>query len=340
MRFVVPGVAIGPSNPVLQIVTSSAGFLVDAVDIRWSVTQAEDGDEVVPETALDLVGNRLGVGRYAIDWAVPGTLAPGGLVLSVVAETASETRSWTVPFEAALPAPAFGTYYVGLAQLRDEGLDSTIPDGRALARIRAQSSLVERLCRRFFEPRYMTLSLDGAAARALRGMPPIIAIESVTEVGSDAVSPTDLVIYNRHLAGMDHDPDDRIDPRIEWVNYFRPSPERLPRRSRLFVEGRQNYIVAGIFGYTEADGSFVGRTPEALQMAVGMMVSRQSQGFADFEAVSDATARGRVNEERTRDQSVSYDPRRAGGATGYLTGEEPIDALLEQFVAGAGIGAV
>ena len=92
----------------------------------------------------------------------------------------------------------------------------------------------------------------------------------------------------------------------------------------------------GVFGYTEEDGTDLGRTPLEIRRACILLVIRLLPRLGDIDAVDDARNRWRLLSERTRDQSYTLAPLRREGE---LTGDIAIDDILARYMRPAGLGA-
>ncbi len=135
--------------------------------------------------------------------------------------------------------------YITEAELTAEGITLVAGDPRGLIP-RAQAQ-VERVTGRIFEPRAMTLTVNGSGTSWLHFGNPIIAITSIAEDGT-LVDADGYIIHNRHLSGVTS-PDDRIDPTVElYADAFEPGERSV------WSEGVGNYEITGIFGYTDWDG--------------------------------------------------------------------------------------
>ena len=68
------------------------------------------------------------------------------------------------------------------------------------------------------------------------------------------------------------DPDDRKNPRLEFFHEsdllgVQPTPAAsLGLGPLVWLRGAQNVVIDGLFGYTDPDGSAVGRTPELIRL--------------------------------------------------------------------------
>lgn len=137
--------------------------------------------------------------------------------------------------------------YVTASECKAEGIDPST-DPRLNSIIAKAQKIVERVTGRYFEPRSLTIKVDGSGTPYMRFDIPIIAITSVKENGV-LVDPTTYIVYNHHLSGNVH-PDDRDDPRIERTEGLEFPLEARPN----WTVGKENYEVTGVFGYTDWDG--------------------------------------------------------------------------------------
>lgn len=238
--------------------------------------------------------------------------------------------------------------YASVADLRAEGVtDAVADDARLEALIARASSYVERITGRFFEPRELTLTIDGTGGRTLRLGHPIIRIDDVF-IEASVFSPADLAVdpsvyrvYNRHLTQGLLLPDDRDDPRLEFVHGsdlfgVRFEQPALSLSSLVWPRGEQNITVRGAFGYTDPDGSPTGRTPELIRHVTKLLVMRELPRLADLDGREDAQRRWRLTSERTRDQAYTLEALRL---TGAFTGDPEIDNVLVAFVRPPDLGA-
>jgi hypothetical protein len=110
---------------------------------------------------------------------------------------------------------------------------------------------------------------------------------------------------------------------------------RLTLRRGRFTKGAGTVTVTGIWGYTEPDGTPMGRTPLAIRRACMLLVLRALAPLAHDTSL-EARSRWRLLEERTRDQSY-----RLGPPTNVrpLTGDPEVDALLVHYLRPRPFGA-
>lgn len=292
------------------------------------------------------------IGKYAIEWTYtltnPQSLTmayfnseqpPTGVVQKVF-EVVSGVGVQTTMALGAFSSPQ--ARYSLICDARAAlGCDTSSVSDVALARvIRLASSMVERVTGRYFEPRYTSLRYGGNSSRKLLLGHPIINISSVgidtepTQSG-DLVVELDLIrIYNRHLADGLFDPDDRDNPKIEFVHSddlygIRFVPFRgISLRSLAWPIGVQNIHVRGFFGFTDADGSPWGETPELIQHVTRLICAREVHKLGTDER-EDAQWRWRTTEQKTAEATIKMvDPRKWG----EWFGDPEIDSILASFV--------
>jgi len=252
--------------------------------------------------------------------------------------------------------------YCTIQDMRDEGfLIADYPDDWVTAKIALATAYIDKITQRWFEPRDMTLRVDGIGSSTLRlAVPGIIEIDSVRTIGglgdnfdADDVDLDDIVVYNRHLTMGLLEPDDRANPRLETF----VTDDRLGRSSStafgnfyLFPKGRQNIEVGGTFGYTElAAGATPGETTEGSQVpdsqgitppliceACKRLVARDLEQLAESEERSDVRNEFRVTAHKTRHQSIKFTSLEKLAMNGFATGDPEIDGLLALYTGGSG----
>jgi hypothetical protein len=365
-----PQPAFYPRLPT-TFVADSEGFLVDPVSLEVEVRD-DAGTVIVTRTALDLTeyptGDRLGLGYFrALDYdpqdeAVAPDPGPGRRTLTwwCVLEAGGPELTWTTTTERlATEKPDLGVPpYLLVADLRDEGFTTTmLTDARAHVLIARATLYIERFTGRRFIPEPRTIRLNGRGGAILQLGEPVIAldpdnvrvsIEPYPSASSLLNFSRDTVrVYARHLTQRLRHPDDRENPKLEL---YYPNDAYAARGStweRLtWPRGQQNVFLTGVFGYTDADGSPMGRTPELIKLAAMLFVRRELERVGSS-ARGDSAAASRVTSERTRDQAVSYAAPGsvAGGAVGSpllgaFTGDPEIDTILASFRRQHSFGAV
>ena len=172
---------------------------------------------------------------------------------------------------------------------------------------------------------------------------PIIAIEHVgldtspDHRGDLEVEPSLYRVFNRHLRGMVTPPDDRDNPKLEFLHgddlfgagsVIGNSTYRLS--NLVWSTGVQNCDVLGVFGFTDPDGSPWGEIPGLIRHAAKMLVMREMCLFWDVDCREDWKLRWRMTSVRTRDQSLTLaNPR--SWSTG-LTGDPELDGILGRYL--------
>lgn len=348
-------------------VIDSEGYLLDPFSLAFRVTK-DDGTEVLARTSVDLVNDRLGVGYFQAGSYDPQTDAGGSassrriVTWFAVLESGLDEISWTTRTErlATFPADWGVPLYALVADLREEGFTpSLLTDARAIALLARATLYIEMFTGRRFVATPKLLRVSGTGGpRVLLGEP-IVAIEPDDGVrvlleplpAAPSVIPfsrDSLRIYNRHLTSRLTTPDDRQSPKIEV--YF-PSDQRrgggttLGPDSLIFPRGNQNVVLRGVFGYTDPDGSPMGRTPALIQLAAMLLVRRELSAIAS--SSRSVLPASRVTNERTRDQGVGFvsptsvGSGRAGSVLlGAFTGDPEVDSILASFLRPPILGAV
>ena len=360
MAAIARGQSSDGTKPVLELFTPVRGALVDAATVAFQVFDVSDDVkraspvQVFPGTAggraqvntTDLwpAGDKLGTGHVVARWT-PGADEPLGLHelrWFIAATSGGAEQVMTVAFDVLTEGAGSHRYgYTLVSDLRDEGVTVADANDTRLARlIRLASQYVDRFTGRFFEPRPMTMTLDGSGGRALLLGQPIIAVGRVTmllampaQIGELPVSPSFFRVYNRHLQGL-IDPDDREHPRLEYFHEsdlfgVQATPAAsLGLGSLVWQRGPQNVIVEGLFGYTDLDGSAVGCTPDLLRHVTKLLVMRELPAMNDVARREERQQRWRIVSERTRDQGYDLDRLRFQGT---MTGDPAVDAVLVAY---------
>ena len=369
MAAIARGQSSDGTNPVLELFTPIRGELADAAEVTFQIfdvsddgkrarpvqvfPSAPDGRAPVNSAELWPAGDKLGPGHVVARWSAPADEAIGVHEVRWFVRSAAGATEQVVTVDFDVLAADAGSYRSGYAlvsDLRAEGVSATEATDARLARlIRLASQYVERMTGRFFEPRSMTLTLDGSGGRILLLGHPIIAVRDVTlliampvNVGELPVAPSFFRVYNRHLTQGLLEPDDRENPRLEFFHesdllgvHSTPAAS-LGLGSLVWLRGVQNVVVNGVFGFTDPDGSTIGRTPDLIRHVTKLLVLREIPAMTDTAQREERQKRWRIVSERTRDQGYNLDPLRAQG--GY-TGDPEIDAILVAFQRPPSLGA-
>lgn len=283
------------------------------------------------------------IGKYAIEWQY--TLVQP--VSTVFTSTTSEpppsgtTRKF---FEVLATATTFpGPQYALVTDVRNSigCTKEKVTDLRLMRIIKLASAMIERITGRYFDMRPQVLRYGGRSARILQVGQPIIGLTSVgidtqpTQQGDLVVDLAMLRIYNRHLSQGMTLPDDRENPKLEFVHSddlygIRFVPFRgISLRSLAWPIGVQNVHVRGYFGYTDPDGSPWGETPLLIQHAISLICARELPKLGDRDDREDAQQRWRVTADQAKEIRVELaDPRRWG----EWFGDPEIDSILASFI--------
>lgn len=315
------------------------------------------GTQIYPSTPgnlapVDLTAHRIDIGQYVAVWdSAEAAIGPYTIRWFVTPAAPGATeRTFDQDFEV-VERPYRGLNYCSLASLRAEGLTQLKADDAKAQRLILQASrMIEMFTGRTFAPVSKVLRVDGTNGRGLPLNEPIVAIQGLAVSLVSQFTASDLQvledtyrIYNRHLTLGLLDPDDREDPKLEFVhdddlkgvNYVVPtSGYRLTQL--IWPKGQQNCRIVGVFGYTEPDGSWSGRTPEMIQYVTRLLVFRYLPAMGT-NARDDSVKRGRLLAEHTKDQG--YQLQRMSQFGGY-TGDPEIDAILSSFTRPPKYGAV
>ncbi len=211
--------------------------------------------------------------------------------------------------------------YATVADLRDEGItELQAPDERLLALIEEATMMIDRATGCFFEPRNMTIRINGRGTPSIKPPVPPILLDEISLNNSD-FSPnlSDIIIVGAP-----------IQPGFS-------SPMMTLIHGQIFPRGDHNIEVKGLFGYTEEDGTLTGRTPLEIRRACMLIVLRWIPRLGDSDASEDARNRWRIIEEKTRDQSYKL---ASISSAAQLTGDPDIDAILVRYSRPSGLGAV
>ena len=360
-----------PTNPVLFFASirpgpagdgsddaEGAGFLVDPTALSYRLINP-DGTELQASTAVDLVAERVGEGRHAPTFQIDDVGAGNGNPAAAAAADFRIEWTATIPINdldtvqvvrtTTFRVVAAGTIlpdaYVIVEDLRDEGVPTTaiFTDARLRRALELSARYIERATRRRFKPEFKEHNVDGRGGPILQLDEPIIAVERVAFTFT-TFSPADLPIeqgdlriYNRHIREDLRQPDDREDPRLEFLRvdgtrfsdvYGTDVNLNSPIR---FARSQQNIAVRGLFGYTDYDGSPTGATPELIRWAN----LRLAMGYLRplFRTAGSGTSvSGPISMERTRDQTIRYASASENEAiAGAFTGGHEVDQILSSY---------
>ena len=208
--------------------------------------------------------------------------------------------------------------YATVPDFRDEGVtQARASDARLTALIEEASAVVNRITGQFFNPREMTLRMDGRGTRAVEPpYPPIVL--------------TGLTINERRLS---------LEKEKVLIVGAPVGPgfsaPRISLERGVFHLGVENVVAEGIWGFTEDDGTPYGRTPLAVRRACMLLVMRMLPVMANTQEAADAKNAWRIIEEKTRDQSYKL----GADTSSTVTGDPEIDRLLYPYSRPTGLGA-
>lgn len=238
-------------------------------------------------------------------------------------------------------AHASDPLYVGVSDLRAEGMPNPPLASTLEKNIRTWQAFVIRACRQWFHPAHMVFRVDGTDSDALHFGVPIVSIDEL-RINNESTA-LDAQYYEVY-ADSGRYPDNRANPRIKLVD------EWLERRdiftaslgpSRNFRKGRQNQYISGVFGCVEVDGS----VPLLIQRALLKLVVEKTATpvYAGVPGVTPpAAVSGLIVEEWTDGHKIKYDSSststnpRAPGLSG-ITGDREILDILRMYRAPIGI---
>jgi hypothetical protein len=303
------------------------------------------------KATLDVTANRIGPGRYAATWD-SSAVALGRYMVRWYYQVTS-TSAWVSfdqEFEVA-NVPYQGAAYCTVYDLANDGMASANSgDGSAQKLIAQCSRYIEFYTGRTFSPTYKLITVSGTFARALLLDEPICAIEGLQFDMSGVFdgSPeaqANYRVFNRHLTQGLFLPDDRDNPKIEFLPTWDPSSYDGPYYPssvwwRRMPRGVQNVQLGGYFGYTEPDGSMIGGTPALIRLACRLLCFKQQYAPGDPRR-ADAFNRQRLTSEYTRDQGYIMDKPNAARASPFVTHtlDPEIDAILFGFIRPPRLGA-
>ncbi len=209
--------------------------------------------------------------------------------------------------------------YASVADLRAEGVTPAVAsDARLEALLTEASAFIEQVTGWFFEPRALTLRLDGRDTPSIEPPVPVLRLDALlVDDATLSLDADDLLVVGAPVApGFD-------------------APRFTLRRGRVFARGAGNVEAVGIWGYTEPDGTPFGRTPLAIRRVAMQLAVRMLTKVGDADGAS--TAAWRLIEERTRDQS--YRLAAPLGLGVVFTGDPEIDQVVARYRRPPGLGA-
>jgi hypothetical protein len=349
---VAQGAVSSVASPLLELWVVDSKLIVDpdADSLSFTLVDVSTEDkECVPVTVfgpqvVDLTADRIGtdVGHFAARFTLPAAEPLGAHEILWSWTLKGKPQSYAQRFDVLAGVPrGLGWGYALVSDFRAEGIDAKkASDLRLLKLIKEQSEWIEQVTGRFFEPRFMDTPIDGTDSLKLLLGYPILALQGVSILDDPiAIDPAsrELVVYNRHLRGL-LEPDDRDAPRVEipevfplldaFGSYANDDASSFVLRTS-FPQSAQNVRVQGLFGYTDPDGSPLGRMPTGIRKALLLLVMRNLPSLACETEGFDARFVNRVTSMETRDQKIHFASKGLG--EGGFTGDIEIDNLLSLY---------
>lgn len=203
--------------------------------------------------------------------------------------------------------------YCTIEDIRKEGISADhAPDSRLENLIELATAYIDGITGQWFEPRAMTITLDGNDGKIL--FLPIFPIETTSlKVNGKLIN--DYMVYNRFF------PDDRRNPKIY--------------RETCWPKGRQNVSIEGIWGFVDKKGTNY-MTPAMIKQVAKRLVIREIPVLGDSEG-QEERKRVRIVSETT--DGHSYTLARLT-STLEFTGDPDIDEVLALYRAPIAVGGV
>lgn len=231
--------------------------------------------------------------------------------------------------------------YCSLQDVRDQGYAaSAYADDLVYRAINKASNMIDRICRQWFDPRFMFVSLNGRDHDSLFLSVPIITVMQI-QIDEQNLALDDFVIYNRHLTHGIAQPDDRANPMIAWGDGRTNIDIRRLYGGGTFAKARKSIRVAGIFGYTDIGAGYMGETvvhnqiplsygetPTALIEACLRLTIKYMVPLEDGD---DMNNKHRVKSEKTRDQSYTLGEGSESDNSYGMTGIIQVDKILQMY---------
>jgi hypothetical protein len=222
--------------------------------------------------------------------------------------------------------------YATVADARAEGVPVSIVDATIQTQLDRWSKFIDEATHQWFEPRTLSLLLDGNDSRTLFLPVPIISLTSLFMNANftTAVSPALYAVYSSQTALRD----DRRNPMIKLaqsgLGVFDAADFRM---GSMFVAGAQNQQLNGSFGFVEADGT----TPALIKRAVLKLSIKEliAGGGKLWNQVSNGPfTQGTVTSETTDGHSITYNAFQykpiAAGLNG-ITNDAEVDNIIVMY---------
>jgi len=209
--------------------------------------------------------------------------------------------------------------YASLADLRAEGVTPEMAaDERLVGALAEACAVIDRVTGWFFEPRALTLQLDGRGTPSIEPPVPPLYIHKLS-VGGSELGPDEFEIEGA--------------PVQPWF----VAPRIRLKQGLCFPHAPGAVVAQGMWGYTEADGTGPGRTPYAVRRAAMLLALALLPKLGEGDGGAEVRNRWRLVEESTRDQSYRLAPVEVGAPP--ITGDAVVDGLLARYRRPCGLGA-
>ncbi len=334
------------------------------------------GTYQVVDTSQDCpAGGRLGVGHYVAGYTVDNAEPLGDHLIewrfqqTVVHPQEVYCEEFTViPSVVANPDD---NLYCTVAEIRAEGFSEAMLEGftaeqfdaRVQSLISFFSRYVDKVTGRWFyaqqfdeDNRFVTDGVGGwlaspfnvrSGSKTLHLDIPIIRLDRLFIRSDGTFNPSlteidlsgDLVqIYNRHISGNLR-PDDRENPRIAFVHtrVVETVASGLFPAPHVFPQGRLNIHMEGVFGYTDPDGTSLGKTPDMIRRATCWLVQREIKLDADACEKFFDQNKFRITSDKEGSTTIRLQDLWLKGA---FTGDPRIDNILMMYKRPPAIGVV
>jgi len=205
---------------------------------------------------------------------------------------------------------------LSIEEVRRAGIPEDVFDDSYIIEIEEKVwDFIELYCNQWFEPRPMTLQLDGTGEEYIYLPIPAISITDISDETYGSYDMNYIKVYNRRV------PDDRKKPIIVYT-------------AGNFIEGYQNTLITGIFGYVDDNGL----PPRPLQeAAIKILVLFLEPLVGDVPFESNLERRRLIQEQTDKWMYKFATPPSSGGVTGipeiddilfmYRRGDDLIDGV-------------
>lgn len=319
----------GPDLPALQVFSRLRGNLVDIVSGSFYIDNLSNPTATAPApvvsvTAINIVADKLGTGRFVIRTGSTAAWTVGSyrVVASFKQSAAGPTLRQVIPFEILTPVdwPYGGIEYVGYVSTFAlyRGGFATYPtaDIRLLHEIiNLAGKDIEKWTGHTFRPQYGHRYLAGEGTNLIILDDPGIAVESLqwiwhTADGEDSWTYTsDQYWFHNHRLDGESGLDTRLLSTLEFLLDASGDPYVVTREAP-WMGADKNLKMWGIFGYTDPEADFgasqhaIGETPRPLAEACAKLVAKR---YEDRLTQNPASAMlGRIAQMKTRDQSIKF----------------------------------